>query len=460
MVNPLGPIINRKSTPKRGVETLGKHEEIDTPLTFPPKFAPFFKPNRYKVAYGGRCGFKSWSIAKALLIMGSQRPLRVLCGREFMSSIADSVHQLLVDKITELHLEHFYEVEKAEIRGKNGTTFRFQGLRNNISQIQSFEGIDIAWIEEAANVSDYSWSKLIPTIRNGRTLKGEAEIWISYNPEFENDSTHQRFVIHPPTGATVVKMNALDCPEWIPSAIKKEMEELKERDPDAYRHIYEGECRKYLEGAVYKHEILKAEEEERFRTVPYDPRTSVQCFFDLGFADSTAIWFVQMVGGELHFIDYYENSQRPIDHYLKVCGEKPYPIEKFWLPHDARAKSLGTGLSVEEIIRGKGKTVKIVPQLSVVDGINAARSIFHQCYFDLKKCGDGIRALRFYKYEVVKQKGDIPTGLRNDPVHDWSSHSADAFRYVAVSMRPQKPRITFHTQQINSNPSNTAWMSV
>jgi phage terminase large subunit len=183
---------------------------------------------------------------------------------------------------------------------------------------------------------------------------------------------------------------------------------------------------------VYADE-LRAAAGGRICNVPYDATVGVSTVWDLGWGDSTAIWFVQRVAFETRFIDFYENSRQSIEHYLKVCQEKGYLYDTFWLPHDARSKSLGTGRSIEEIIRNKGNKVRIVPKLSLVDGINAGRTIFPNCYFDKEKCADGIQALRHYRYELVEDP--IKKIFTRTPVHDWTSHAADAFRYSAIAVR-------------------------
>src|SRR6185437_8216085 len=174
---------------------------------FPEKLSYLFKPKRYKVAYGGRGGAKSWGFARALLILGAQKPLRILCARETQKSIQDSVHKLLSDQVKALGLEEFYQVQKAAIIGANGTEFAFAGIRQNVGNMKSFEGCDICWVEEAQNVSKHSWSVLIPTIR-----KEGSEIWVSFNPELETDETYQRFVIRPYPGCEPVKINWSDNP--------------------------------------------------------------------------------------------------------------------------------------------------------------------------------------------------------------------------------------------------------
>lgn len=257
---------------------------------------------------------------------------------------------------------------------------------------------------------------------------------MTFNPELETDETFQRFVIHPPIGAKVVKINWNDNP-WLPMTLRREKDELKVRDPDAYQNVWEGNCRVTLDGAIYARELRLAQEEGRIRGVPYDAAKPVHTFFDLGWADSTSIWFAQTVSGELRLIDYYGNNQMPIQHYISMLQNRGYLYGTDWLPHDAKAKEQGSGRSIEEIMIAAGRNVRIVPKLSISDGINAARTIFNRCYFDEHKCAEGLQSLRHYRYDV-----DPDTKQFSDrPLHDWSSHAADAFRYFAVAIEEDRP---------------------
>ena len=399
-------------------------------LEFPEALEFLFEPARYKVLYGGRGGAKSWGVARALLAMGAERPLRVMCAREFQTSIKDSVHRLLADQISEMWLDAFYTVQKTVIAGQNGTTFSFVGLRHNITGLKSFEGADACWIEEAQTVSAASWNVLIPTIR-----KQDSEIWVTFNPELDTDETYKRFVLNPPPGAVVRKVGFQDNP-WLPDTLRLEAEHLKQSDPDAYATVWGGHTRQTLDGAVYAKEIRTATAADRITRVPYDASKPVHTFWDLGWADSTSIWFAQTVGFETRLIDYYQNQQQALPHYLQAIQSRGYVLGTCYLPHDARARQLGTGRSIEEMMRAAGRTVQIVPGLSVEDGINAARTLFGNCWFDAERCADGLNALRRYRYEV-----DPATGMfGRSPVHDDASHGADAFRYVAVGLRnPAKP---------------------
>ena len=227
-------------------QNLEQLQEVWNKVEFPSKLRCLFEPNRYKVLYGGRGGAKSWGIARALLVLGSKKPIRILCAREFMTSMKDSVHKLLSDQIDALGLGFFYEVTQANIRGKNGSEFSFVGLRNNVANVKSYEGVDICWVEEAQTVSKMSWDVLIPTIR-----KEESEIWVSFNPELETDETYQRFVYSPPETAIVQKINWNDNP-WFPETLRLEKDSLKARDIEAYNTVWEGICRKTVDGADRK----------------------------------------------------------------------------------------------------------------------------------------------------------------------------------------------------------------
>jgi phage terminase large subunit len=400
---------------------------------FPAKLECLFVPenSRYRVLYGGRGGSKSWNVARALLVKGAKSPMRFLCAREFQTSIKDSVHKLLTDQIFALGLESFYEITQSSIRGKNGTEFAFVGLKNNIANIKSFEGVDCCWVEEAQTVSKLSWNVLIPTIR-----KDKSEIWITFNPELETDETFQRFVVSPPQNAVVQKINWSDNP-WFPETLELERQALKNRDIEAYNTVWEGICRQTLDGAIFAKEMTLAEIEGRITKVPYDATKPVHAIFDLGWADNTACWLMQFIGQELHFIRYFEDNQKTITYYLQEMQKFGYLYDTLWLPHDAAAKSLGTGRSIEEIVRAAGFKVQMLDRVPIADSINAARTIFNKCYFDRENTADGLNCLRHYQYDV-----DVETGaFSQKPLHNIYSHGADAFRYVGLMVNePRKPK--------------------
>jgi phage terminase large subunit len=401
-------------------------------LEVPAVLERLFEPKRYKVMYGGRGGAKSWSIARALLILGAQTKLRILCAREFQSSIADSVHKLLSDQIAEMGMSAFYTIEKATIYGVNGTEFRFAGIRTNIGAIKSFEGIDIAWVEEAANVSRNSWMTLIPTIR-----KDGSEIWVSFNPELESDETYQRFVVTPPEESIVIRINYTDNP-WFPDTLRAEAEELQRRSPDDFLHVYGGHCKAALEGAVFANELRAATGADRITSVPWNQAKPVDTFWDLGKRDMTSIWFAQVVGFEFRILDFYENSGQTLAHYIKILQERPYAYGDTWLPHDAEHDLLASERTIAQQMRAAGFKVRITPKVSKATQIEAARAIFSQCWFDKTKTADGLQHLRHYQFEI-----DPDTKLRSkEPIHDEHSHGADAFLYLGVALKQPKPKQT------------------
>jgi phage terminase large subunit len=398
---------------------------------FPVKLEGLFKKSRYKVLYGGRGGAKSWGIARALLIKGAKDPIRILCAREFQTSIKDSVHKLLCDQIESLGLLSFYEITQTSIRGRNGTEFSFVGLKNNVSNIKSYEGVDICWVEEAQTTSRLSWNILIPTIR-----KEGSEIWISFNPELETDETYQRFVANPPQDSITMKVNWYDNP-WFPDTLKLEKDALKARDEEAYNQVWEGLCRQTVDGAIFAKEMQQAEKDGRICRVPYDATKPVHAIFDLGWSDSTAIWFLQFVGMETRLIRYIEDSQKTISYYLATMQTYGYVYDKIWLPHDAENKTLAAaGRSIDDIVRAAGYKTEIMPRVPILDSINAARTIFPNCYFDREHTADGLACLRHYRYEVDPETGQFS----RNPLHDHYSHGADAFRYIALMIKEPPKR--------------------
>lgn len=390
---------------------------------FPAALAFLFEQARYKVVVGGRGSGKSWGFARALLILGARRKIRVLCTREIQKSIKDSVHRLLKDQVFALGLESFYDVLNTEIRGINGTEFLFAGLSDQTADsIKSYEGVDVAWVEEAQTVSKRSWDIFVPTIR-----KDGSEIWVSFNPELESDETYSRFVANTPDDAVVVRMNYNDNP-WFPEVLESERLHAKRTMLDEdYQNIWEGRCRTAVSGAIYAQEVFVAFGEGRIRNVPYDPLHVVHCIWDLGWNDSMSIIFVQRVASELRVIDYLEDSHRTLDWYVAEIRKRPYHFGDDWLPHDGEHRDFKTGKSAKEILEGLGRTVQITPNVGIEDGIRTARQTFGRVYFDAEKAGRLIECLKRYRRSINKE-----TREPGAPLHDEFSHGADVFRYLCL----------------------------
>jgi phage terminase large subunit len=389
---------------------------------FPECLQFLFEPCRYKVAHGGRGSGKSWSFARALLIQAASQRLRVLCAREVQKSIRDSVHRLLSDQIEALGLGSFFQILETEIRGRNGSIFLFSGLATQtVESIKSFEGVDRVWVEEAQSVSKKSWDTLIPTIR-----KPDSEIWVSFNPELDTDETYSRFVLNTPPDAFVVQVNYSDNP-WFPDVLEKERLHCQLTNREDYNTIWEGKCRTAVKGAIYASEIDAAIREGRICNVPYDPRIKVHTIWDLGWNDAMSIIFAQKVRSELRVIDYIEESHKTLDWYAAELEQRRYNWGHDWLPHDGRTKDFKTGKSTEEILKSFGRKVKIVPSISVEDGIKAARMTLAQTYFDKTKTARLVECLKRYKRSI-----HTTTNEPGAPIHDEFSHGADDYRYLAI----------------------------
>ena len=392
-------------------------------VDLPRKLRGLWDPHRYKVAYGGRGSAKSWSFARALLVMGAMRPLRIGCFREVQKSIADSVHKLLCDQVELLGLAGFYSQLQYRIHAPNGTEFLFSGLSDQTAHsIKSFEGLDIAWVEEGQAVTRRSWDILLPTVR-----KAGSEIWVGYNPELETDATHQLFVINQPDDALVVPMNWQDNP-WFNDVLEAERQRTLKTDPKGYANIWEGQCRPAVEGAIFYDEIAAAEREGRVDLVPHDPRLKTHAVWDLGFNDSMAIAMVQRHESSIRVIDYLEDNRKTYDWYAARLREKPYRWGDLWLPHDGENENAFTGKSAQATLQALGFSVRITPNLAVEEGIRAARQTFGQIFFNKATTGRLIECCKRYRRDV-----SLKTGAEGRPRHDEFSHGGDVMRYLSIA---------------------------
>jgi len=403
---------------------------------------PHYK-TRYLVWYGGRGSGKTVNVAKGLLVRGKKDKITVLCVREFQNSISDSVIKTLADEIENLGFSDFYEVQSNGIYGKNGTEFIFKGVRNNVQSIKSMANLDYIWAEEAQVISDGSWETLIPTLR-----QPGSQFFITLNPRNPTDPTYVRFISEKSSDTYALRVNFNRNP-WFPDALKKEAEKLQKTDPEAYSHIYLGEFDTRRSGAVYAKQIAKAREDGRITLVPYDPSCQVFTSWDLGFGDSTAIWWLQFVGRELRWIDFYENNGEMLDHYAGIVKAKPYNYFRrgHYLPHDGGHGNI-RGESVSRQLEMLGIQNEVLARESDINpGIEVLRQTLAYSVFDAQKCKDGLHALENYGYEWDDDKG----AFKGKPVHNWSSHAADSARYAAIAAGfiktgiQVKPPDPFHT---------------
>jgi len=421
-------------------------------IVIPEAFEEMFNPKwRYRTYYGGRGGGKSENVCRALLVIGMQRSIRVLCCREFQTSIADSVHKLLSDIIKEHNLDTFYTITQAAIRGKNGTEFIFKGLKHNATEIKSLANVDFCFVEEAEKVSHNSWEMLIPTIR-----KEGSSINVVFNPKNPTDPTYERFIKTQRDDAYVRKVSYKDNP-FFPAVLEKERQELEKKDAEAYQHVWLGEFDTRRSGAVYAKQLAKAREENRITRVPYDPGAEVFCAFDLGFGDSTAIWWLQFVGRELRWLESYENNGEQIDHYAKIVKDKPYNYARIaaYLPHDGGHGNI-RGDSISKQLNALGvKNTVLTRETDINPGIELLRQTIAYSVFDADKCADGLHALENYAYEWDEERATF----KSKPAHNWTSHYADSARYAAIAASQRKAGLSAGKPVSYAvNQSRGSWM--
>ena len=204
--------------------------------------------------------------------------------------------------------------------------------------------------------------------------------------------------------------------------------------PDQFEQEFECSWVANVPGSIYGKEMQTALEEGRITNVPYDPAAKVMTFWDLGVGDSTAIWFVQTGGSAgrgVHVIDYYEARGEGLPHYCQILSAKGYLYGDHYAPHDIEVRELGSGKSRREIAWDLGLNFRVLPKLPLEDGIHAGQMLIPRCHFDRDKCKAGLEALRQY-HRAYNEKN---RAFRTSPVHDWSSHAADAFRYLAIGIR-------------------------
>lgn len=392
---------------------------VQTPEAFAFLYDPPLGSVRERAAHGGRGSAKSWQFARALLVHGFQRRLRILCARQYQSSMRDSVLAMLQDQIVNLQLgAHYYATEKS-IVGENGTEFLFKGLKRDIAQIKSIEGIDIVWVEEAESVSKQSWRVLIPTIR-----KPGSEIWTTFNPQFATDATYQRLVVHPPPRSIVREVNFPDNP-WFPGGVlDEEQRNLLLTDPEAHAHVWMGKPWSRSDAAVLNGKI-KVEE--------FTPGPEWQGPYygsDFGFAnDPTVIVKVWIFGSRLYVERDDGKPRLDNDDTARLYREVLDDERRVVRADNARPETINElrkrGLNVEGVEKWAG---------SVADGISYLRSfaaiVVHP------NCKRAIEEGRLWRYKVDPKTDEVLPILVDGFDHVW-----DAVRYALAPMIKARPRV-------------------
>lgn len=382
---------------------------------------------RYKVAYGGRGSSKSWTIARILLIKAMQQPIRILCTREIQDSIKDSVHKLLKDQIDILELQGF-TVQNDVIRHANGSEFLFKGLYTNLSKIKSFEGVDICWIEEAESISSVSWEILDPTIR-----KPNSEIWISFNPRFEDDIIYKTFVSEGRDNAIVVKVNHSDNIHF-PKELKQQMETMRKNDPDLYLHIWEGELKKNTNEQIFNSKWIIEDFETNENCHKFfgadwgfsnDPNTLISCYIDSHKDYGNNCLYIDYEAFDREYGEEKQISGVSLDELPMLWSKVPLNKTDLVKADNARPETINhmitKGYNVVSCLKGKG---------SIEDGITFIRS-FDKIIIHSRCKNIQVEFLR-YSYKVDKSSGQITNNIV-----DKYNHGIDALRYALEDAKNQ-----------------------
>jgi len=364
------------------------------------------KKARYKVAYGGRGSGKSWSVARSLILLALKEKSRILCTRQLQTSIKDSVHKLLCDSIDALGFGKYFEITRDSIRCYNGSEFIFKGLQNQTNEIKSIEGINFCWVEEAQSVSNDSWEILIPTIR-----KEGSEIWVTFNPDREEDATYQRFIKCPPPDSIVELVNYNNNP-WFPDVLRREMDYDKEVDYGKYEHIWLGKTVIDTDAQIYH---------GKFELKEFETPEDVIFYYgaDWGFANDPTAVIRCFIKEQCLYIDYETGGVGVEFEELPQLFDVIPEIRKWEIRADnARPET------ISYMLRQGFKTVACPKwKGSVEDGIEYIRS-FRKIYVHTR-CKHTYEEFKFYSYKQDKNTGDIlPIVLDKD------NHYLDALRYA------------------------------
>jgi phage terminase large subunit len=407
-------------------------------------FEPLCKPSRYKGAYGGRGSGKSQFFADWMIIQALVRPgFRALCCREIQKSLKESAKRLLEQKIVERGVGHLFDIQEAQIKTPGDGLIVFAGLQDHTAEsIKSYEGFDVAWVEEAQTVSPKSLNLLRPTIR-----KPSSELWFSWNPRLKTDPVDLMLRGDElPTDAKVVRAN-WDSNEWFPAELEQERQDCLRMQPDQYDHIWEGGYITVAEGAYYAKDLALAKEQGRIAEVDPDPLMEYKAFWDIGTRDATAIWVAQFIGSQIRVLDYYEAVGQPLGSHLNWLRSKGYEA-RCYLPHDRAAADHLTAEKFEDHIRSAGFRVEVVKnqgKQAAMKRVEAARRLFPSIRFNEKTTEAGRDALGWYH-----EKRDDQRNIGLGPEHDWSSHGADAFGLMCIAHEEprQKQQIKYTSKGI------------
>lgn len=429
-------------------------------IALPRKLIPVFQGRAdVRGAHGGRGSGKTRSFAKMSAVVGMRFGLagvtgQILCGRQYMNSLAESSLEEVKRAIEEEPaLKAYYEVGEKFIRSWDRRIhYTFSGLDRSIDSVKSMGRILLCWVDEAEPVTDDAWRTLTPTLRE-ESEEGEwnAELWVTWNPKRKNAAVETRFRNSDDPLVKIVELNWRDNPRFPAKLERDRLRDLEER-PDQYDHVWEGGYITALSGAYYAKAIAKAKAEGRIGRVGPDSLLTFRVHCDIGGtgrnADAFAMWVDQWVGREIRILDYYEAQGQEIGEHVAWLVRRGYKpgMTTIVLPHDGATQDKVYAVSYQSAFREAGFEAIVIPNMgrgAATKRIEAGRSLFPSMWFNAPEGADwettptaqaGLDALGWY-HEKRDEKRDIGLG----PDHDWSSHGADAFGLIAVDYQLHPP---------------------
>lgn len=416
-----------------------------------PKLIPVFEGRAdVRGAYGGRGSGKTRTFAKMAAIRGliygkAGISGQIVCGRQFMNSLADSSLEECKRAIEEEpFLAAYYDVGETYIKSRDGRIwFTFVGLDRNIASVKSKGRILLMWVDEAEPVTASAWTTIIPTLREEGS-DWNAELWVTWNP-LRKSAPVERFRNSDDPLIKVVECNWKDNPKF-PAKLERDRQRDKVERPDQYAHVWDGDFLTVMEGAYYAKHLADAKEQGRIGRVPADPLMAKRAFFDIGGtgarADAVSIWIAQFIGREIRVLDHYTAQGQPLATHVQWLRDRGYEKASIWLPHDGEKGDTVNDVSYESALVAAGFAVEVIPNQgkgAASKRIEAARRLFPSIWFNEETTEAGRVALGFYH-----EKRDDKRGIGLGPSHDWSSHDADAFglmcvAYEAPAGEPLKP---------------------
>lgn len=418
-------------------------------IELPDKLIPVFEGRAdVRGAKGGRGSAKTRSFAKMIAAEGYRHGMAgtsgiLLCGRQFMNSLADSSLEECKRAIEdEPFLAAYYEIGDTYIKSRDGRiSFAFAGLDRNIASIKSKGRILVCWVDEAEPVTDSAWSTLIPTLREEGS-DWNAELWVTWNPKRKTSAVEKRFLGTSDPLIKIVELNWRDNPKF-PAKLERERVRDREERPDQYGHIWEGEHVSVVEGAYFAKQLTLAKAQGRIGRVAADPLLTLKAFIDIGGtgakADNFVIWIEQFVAREIRVLDHYEVQGQPIGAHLIWLRSKGYVpgLVTIWLPHDGDTQEKVYDTSYRKAFEDAGYAVEVVENQgkgAASQRIEAVRRVFPLMWFNEETTQAGRDALGWYH-----EKRDLERGIGLGPAHDWASHSADAFGLGATVYEKPNP---------------------